>query len=206
MINNLTNMIGRLAPNMCRISLDGSIAVKTSHGYRTYNVNTGKAVNCEGFAFDPGFEMFFLLPTTTAQVGDIILVDGKPHCVKSVGADNTITAYRYEDSNLVTIVPETYTLFGDVYIYSKVVSFFGNNSTKFGKNKLMKAMVLSQMFSNGNANSGSATNNMNAFGNMNPMMLMMMMGGNGSDMFSGLFDGIMSSDDDDEDNKKEEDK
>lgn len=197
MINNFTNMIGKIAPNMCRISLDGSIAVKTSHGYRTYNVKTGKAVNCEGFAFDPGFEMFFLLPTTTAQVGDIILVDGKPHCVKSIGEDNIITAYRYEDSNLVTIVPETYTLFGDVFVYSKVVSLFGNNSTKFGKNKLMKAMILSQMFSGGGAS---------AFGNMNPMMLMMMMGGSGSDMFSGLFDGIMNSVDDEGDNKKEEDK
>lgn len=201
MINNFTNMIGKIAPNMCRISLDGSIAVKTSHGYRTYNVNTGKAVNCEGFAFDPGFEMFFLLPTTTAHVGDIILVDGKPHCVKSIGEDNIITAYRYEDSNLVTIVPETYTLFGDVFVYSKVVSLFGNNSTKFGKNKLMKAMVLSQMFSGGGATSGAS-----ALGNMNPMMLMMMMGGSGSDMFSGLFDGIMNSDDDEGDNKKEEDK
>lgn len=201
MMNNFTNMIGKIAPGMCRISLDGNIAVKTSHGYRTYNVDTGKAVNCEGFAFDPGFEMFFLLPTTTAHVGDIILVDGKPHCVKSVGADNTITAYRYEDSNLVTIVPETYTLFGDVFVYSKVVSLFGNNSTKFGKNKLMKAMVLSQMFSGGGATTGAG-----AFGNMNPMMLMMMMGGKGSDMFSGLFDGIMNSDDDEGDNKKEEDK
>lgn len=201
MMNNLTNMIGKIAPNMCRISLDGSIAVKTSHGYRTYNVNTGKAVNCEGFAFNPGFEMFFLLPTTKAQIGDIILVDGKPHCVKSVGTDNTITAYRYEDSNLVTIVPETYTLFGDVYIYSKIVSLFGTNSTKFGKNKLMKAMVFSQMFNNGNTATNSGANN---FGNMSPMMFMMMMGNNGSDMFSGLFDGMM--DFDDENDKEGENK
>lgn len=198
MMNNLTNMIGKIAPNMCRISLAGSIAVKTSHGYRTYNANTGKAVNCEGFAFDPGFEMFFLLPTTKAQIGDIILVDGKPHCVKSVGEDNTIVAYRYEDSNLVTIVPETYTLFGDVYIYSKIVSLFGTNSTKFGKNKLMKAMIFSQMFNNG------STAGANNFGNMNPMMLMMMMGNNGSDMFSGLFDGMM--DFNDENDKEGEDK
>ena len=35
-------MFGKIAPGMCRLSMDGSIAIKTSGGYRTYSAKTGK--------------------------------------------------------------------------------------------------------------------------------------------------------------------
>ena len=57
MMENLTNgtmdtfkgLFGKINPGLCRLSLNGSIAVKTSHGYKTYDVSTGKLVNCSNF-------------------------------------------------------------------------------------------------------------------------------------------------------------
>lgn len=46
MMNNMLNgMFGKVAPGMCRLSMNGGIAVKTSNGYKTYNMKTGRLVN-----------------------------------------------------------------------------------------------------------------------------------------------------------------
>lgn len=42
MMNNFLNgMFGKVGSGMCRLSMNGGIAVKTSNGYKTYNVRLG---------------------------------------------------------------------------------------------------------------------------------------------------------------------
>ena len=51
-MNNLFDgMFGKIAPEMCRLSMNGGIAVKTSNGYKTYNVENGQLTNCDNFVF-----------------------------------------------------------------------------------------------------------------------------------------------------------
>lgn len=36
--NSFSGLFGKIAPGMCRITMNGNIAVKTTKGYKTYNV------------------------------------------------------------------------------------------------------------------------------------------------------------------------
>ena len=141
-MNNLMNgMFGKIAPGMCRLSMNGEIAIKTSNGYKTFRSETGQLVNCSNFVFPIGEEFFFLVPTNRVKTGDIILVNGKPKCVISEEADR-ITALNYEDSTVEQILPERYIFMGNTYFYGKIVSMFGNDLKK-GNDKILKYMMLS---------------------------------------------------------------
>lgn len=179
MINS--KMFGKVAHGMCRLSMSGGIAVKTTNGYKSYNVKTGRLTNCDNFCFDIGEEFFFVIPTNKVEVGDIILSNDKPKCVIEVG-DNRITVINYEDSTVDTIVPERHVFMGNTYFYGKIVSMFGGDmfTGKGGKNKLMQYMMMSEMMK---GMSGGA-----AASGMNSMLPFMMMSGNMGDMFGGLFD------------------
>ena len=39
--NNLNGLFGKIANGMCRITMNGGIAIKTANGYKTYNVKDG---------------------------------------------------------------------------------------------------------------------------------------------------------------------
>ena len=191
-MNFMNGMFGKLKPGMCRMSIDGKIAVKTSNGYKTYDVASGQLMNCDNFVFDIGEEFFFMLPTNKVQPGDIIVMAGKPHCViKEEG--NLITALRYEDSTISTVVPEHHMFMGKTYFYGKIVSMFGNlaNSTP---NEMMKYMAMAQMFG------GSNTSVANMQSNIVPMLFMM--NGGFDKMFDGMFDaaGIAPAKENKEDN------
>ena len=182
MMNNFLNgMFGKVGAGMCRLSMSGGIAVKTSNGYKSYNVKTGRLTNCDNFAFDIGQDFFFIIPTNKVTAGDIIFSNGKPKCVIKV-EKNMITAINYEDSTVENIVPERHVFMGNTYFYGKIVSLFGSNITKGknGMNNIFKYMMLSQMM-NGNGSTGTASN-------MNSMLPFIMMGGNMGDMFDGMFD------------------
>lgn len=133
MMNNFMNgMFGKIGSGMCKLSMSGNIAVKTSNGYKSYNVKSGKLTNCGNFVF-PGVDenFFFVIPTNKVAKGDIILVNGKPKCV--IEADKTkITVINYEDSTVETILPERHVFMGNTYFYGKIVSMFGSN---LGKDK-----------------------------------------------------------------------
>ena len=65
MMNNFLNgMFGKIGSGMCKLSMSGNIAVKTSNGYKSYNVKSGKLTNCGNFVF-PGVDenFFFVIPT-----------------------------------------------------------------------------------------------------------------------------------------------
>ena len=190
MTNVFNGMFGKIAPGMCRLSMSGGIAVKTSNGYKSYNVKNGRLTNCDGFVFDIGEEFFFVMPTNKVEVGDIILVSGKPKCVIKVEKE-TITVINYEDSTVETILPERHVFMGSTDFYGKIVSMFGNNfmKGKKGMDKMMSYMIMSEMMKGGNGSSSG----MNS---MLPMM-MLMNGSNMSDMFSGMFDFDIDAIDDD---------
>lgn len=201
MNNFLNGMFGKIGSGMCRLSMNGGIAVKTSSGYKSYDIKTGKLTNCSNFVFDIGEEFFFVIPTNKVEKGDIILVNGKPKCV--IEADKTkITVINYEDSTIETILPERHVFMGNTYFYGKIVSMFGSDviKGKKGSNNIFKYMMLSQMMKGNDNSSIGAMNN----GGLNSMLPLMMMGGNMGNLFDGMFDFDMNADDEDEEDVEAE--
>lgn len=189
-MNNMFNgMFGKVAPGMCRMSMSGGIAVKTSNGYKSYDISKNRLTNCDNFVFNIGEEFFFVIPTNKVSPGDIIIVAGKPKCVISSGK-GTITVINYEDSTIENILPERHIFMGSTYFYGKIVSMFGNTKGNKGAKNMMKYMAMSEMMK-GSSGEG---------GNQMSMMLpyMMMSGGGFDDMFSGMSDMFDDSDDDDD--------
>lgn len=188
-------MYGKLASGMCRLSMNGDIAVKTSNGYKTYNVKTGRLVNQANFVFNIGEEFFFVFPTNRVTKGDIVLIGGTPKCV--IKADeNQITAIDYESGEVKTLIPERHVFMGKTYFYGKIISMFGDN-VKGKVGKIFKYMAMMQMFSGGNADNKGANNNM--MGNMSMMMPMMMFGGDFGKTFGDMFNFDDDADEDDVD-------
>ena len=177
--NFMNGMFGKIAPGMCRLSMSGGIAVKTSNGYKSYNMKTGRLTNCDSFVFNIGEEFFFVIPTNKVEPGDIILISGKPKCVIEA-EKNKITVINYEDSTIDTVLPERHVFMGNTYFYGKIVSMFGNNfmNGKKGMKKMMSYMAMSELFKGNNTTSG----------NSNPVFAMMAMSGDMGNMFDGMFD------------------
>lgn len=195
MFNGMFNgMFGRIQSGLCRLTLQGNIAVKTSGGYKSYNMESGRLTNCTNFCFNIGEEFFFVIPTNKVCVGDIILIGGKPKCV--IDAEkNKITVINYEDSTIDTVLPERHIFMGNTYFYGKIVSMFGNNFTgkKSGANNILQYMMMSEMMKGMSGNPSSTGFNMNS------MLPFMMMGGKMGNMFEGMFDFFDSDADEDED-------
>lgn len=185
MMNCFNGMFGKLGAGMCRLTMNGRIAVKTSGGYKSYNVKTGKLTNCSNFVFNIGDDFFFIIPTNKVDIGDIILVKGTPRCVIEVDK-KTLKVMNYEDMTIDTIVPERHVFMGNTYFYGKIVSLMGSTAGK-GKNgmkQMMQFMMMSQMFGGSNATSG-----LNMGGN-NMLPMMFMMNGSSGSIFDGMLDGM----------------
>ena len=186
MMNCFNGMFGKLGAGMCRLTMNGKIAVKTSGGYKSYNVKTGKLTNCSNFVFNIGDDFFFIIPTNKVDVGDIILVKGTPRCVIEVDK-KTLKVMNYEDMTIDTLVPERHVFMGNTYFYGKIVSLMGSAAGK-GKNgmkQMMQFMMMNQMLG-GNSNIVGGT--ISGGNNMLPMMLMM--NGGTDSIFDGMLDGI----------------
>jgi len=191
MQQTFNGLFGKIAPGMCRLTMNGNIAVKCSNGYKCYNVKKGTLTNVTNFCFNVGDEMFFVIPTNKVEVGDIILVQGKPKCVTEVNK-KVITVIDYENSEVRQVVPERHVFMGSTYFYGKIFSMFGNffKKEKGGLENMMKMVMLSQMMGGGNAGGGMMAG-------MGQMMAMSMFMGGGSNPFEGMFDFSL-------DNEKEE--
>ena len=199
MSKTFNGLFGKVAPGMCRLTMNGSIAVKCSNGYKSYNVKTGRLTNVTNFCFNIGDEMFFTIPTNKVDVGDIILVGGKPKCVTEVDK-NKITVIDYENSEIRQVVPERHVFMGNTYFYGKIVSMFGNLKGAKGLSNIMKMMMMSQMMS-GNT---SGNNNMGGLGQM--MAMSMFMGGNNpfEEMFGDFTLDVSEDESEDESENTEE--
>ena len=209
-------MFMKVEKGMCMLSPCG-IAVKTSAGYRSYNVKTGKLRNCDNLVFSFGDGMFFVIPATRVKPGDIILNGGKPACVRTAGRDS-IEVINYETSVVETLLPERHVFMGNTWFYGKIVSLFGDGSSICGKgsiNKMMKFMMLSSLLGDTGAGFGAeaaaggytggiaAPSNM---GNMNMLMpLLLMKGGGFDDLFGNLFEEEPNTDTAAETEEEEED-
>lgn len=186
---------GKVQPGMCRLTMNGNIAIKCSNGYRTYNDKQQRLTNVTNFCFDMGSELFFVIPTMKVSEGDIILVEGKPKYVIAI-SKAYIEVVDYETSEIKKIVPERHVFMGSSYCYGKIVSMFGSNfKGGRGLKKIMKMMMLSQIF--GGQNGGSSDFGM---GNIGQMMMMSSLFGGNSDMdfFNDMFDGLSFDSDDEE--------
>ncbi len=194
--NTFNGLFGKIAPGMCRLTMNGNIAVKCENGYKSYNVKKGTLTNVTNFCFNVGDEMFFVIPTNKVEVGDIILVQGKPKCVTEVNK-KIITVIDYENSEVRQVVPERHVFMGSTYFYGKVISMFGN-SFKQGKGlgNVMKMMMMSQMLGSGSQQGGMFG------GGMGQVMAMsMFMGGNNP--FEGMFDFSLEADTESEETETE---
>lgn len=200
--NMFDNIFTKIQKGQCKFSLNGDIAIKTSSGYKTYNLKTNRLTNCSNFVFGGMDELFFAYPTTSVKRGDIILVHGKPRCVIKA-ENNQITVVNYEDSTVETILPERH-IFINTYFYNKIISLLGGTNFKGNKmlKTVMKMKMASEMFNAFGANNN--TNSDNGFGAMfggNPLSFMFMsnfMNGfmNGfTDEGTGMFDNLFDFDD-----------
>lgn len=184
-------MCNKLAPGMCKLSMSGDIAVKTSEGYKSYDVKSGRLTNCSNFVA-PGCDgFFFAIPSAKVKVGDIILIGGKPKCVTAI-EKNKVTVLNYENSSIETIVPERHIFMGNAFFYTKIVSMFGSGKGSKSMKKMLKWSMLSSMMGK---NPTSGTNDTS----MNPMMFALAMNGSMGDMFDDMFDG-----EDEDENEEEE--
>jgi hypothetical protein len=174
--NMFNGMFKPIARGACKMGMNGKVAVRTSTGYKTYDIKKHKLTNCDSFAFDMD-GAFWVVPTFKVECGDIILVNGKPRCVIAVG--DTIKAFSYEDSTIDEVVPEHHVFMGKTYCYGKIFSPFMNMIKDDGSSmsSMMNMMMMSQMFGGDNSN-------------MNPMMFMFMNGDNNP--FANLFDGAFN--------------
>ena len=185
-------MCGKVAPGLCRLSAGGGIAVKTSAGYRTYDVRTGRLTNCDHFVLDTGDDFFFVVPVNRVRPGDIILCGGKPRCVTAAEKDR-FTAVNFEDATVETVLPERHLFMGNAFLCGKIVSLFGRNGVdgKKGMGRMMKYMMLSALMK---GKDGGAAG----------LLPLLFTGGN-TDFLDGLFDGDSEDGEaDEEDGKKEE--
>ena len=185
MDNMFNGIFGKIAPGMCRVTMNGDLAIKTSNGYKSYEVASGRLTNCNNFVFNIGEEFCFVVPTNRVKKGDIILANGKPRCVVEAAKDR-ITVINYEDSTVEQLLPERHIFMGNTYFYGKIVSMFGNN-LKGGKGpgKIMKYLMLSEMMKGNGAGNG---NDANAFAGMGGLLPLMLLGKNSDGLFEGLFD------------------
>lgn len=196
-------MFRKVGSDMCRLTMNGKIAVRTAPGvYKSYDVKRNRLVNHSNFAFDIGNDWFFVVPTNHVKVGDIIIVGDTPRCVIFVSGEE-IKVFNYMNSTIETVVKERHVFMGNTYYYGKIVSPFGNMiSKKDGLNSIMKMAMMCQMFGNNANGMGNSSNGQNG------LMMAMMMSGDMGDMFNGLFDfGDMDmelNEDEDADDSNEE--
>ena len=181
--NMFNGMFKPVARGYCRMGMNGKVAIRTSSGYKTFDLKKMKLTNCDSFAFDMD-GAFWVVPTFKVERGDIILVNGKPRCVIEVGA-TSIKTFSYEDSTIDEVIPEHHVFMGKTYCYGKIFSPFMNMGKDDGSamSSMMNMMMMSQMFNNGNSN--------NAMNGFNPMLFMMMNNG-GENPFMNMFDGAFN--------------
>ena len=203
MNNIFGDMFMRVQKGMCMLSPCG-IAVKTSAGYRSYNIKTGKLRNCDNLVFSFGDGMFFVIPATRVKPGDIILNGGRPACVRQA-SPNSIEVINYETSVVETILPERHVFMGNTYFYGKIVSIFGDGSSICGKGsvtRMMKFMMLGSLMGNSTDTENGIMPAQGSQGGMGILLPLMLMKGEG---FDDLFGGLFEEEEDNTDDSGDED-
>ena len=133
------------------MTMNGEIAVKSGDSYKTYDQKKGCLVNVTGLTLPGSDGMFFTIPSTKVNVGDLIFINAeKPVFVTEVSnKPKRITVVNYATNEVSTIVPETYLFMGSTYFFKKIVCPFGNMFGK-GNKGMMKMLMFQSMFNNQN--------------------------------------------------------
>lgn len=142
------NELFDFSADQCRLSFDGSIAVRTgTDEYKTYNPTTKQLTNCEDFVFDVGENMIMMMPVASVSIGDVIKVAHNYHYVTNVNDDGSIETVKYEDGSQCHIVPENHIFLGRQFAYQKVFPIFNvfNQSAgnpNFAANPMLMYMMM----------------------------------------------------------------
>ena len=146
--SKINGPFSKVQTGLCRLSTNGEIAVKTSSGYKLYDIDTDSLISCTDFVLSADEDFFFVVPTNKVTIGDVILISGKPCCIIARATDiNAVNVINYEDSTIETIIPDLHTFMGNSYLYSKVVSIFGDDlpNNKKGLKNLTSYMIMLNM-------------------------------------------------------------
>ena len=194
-MSNMANMTDSVFGSLCRkikngecaLSFSGKIGIRTKSGvYKAYDVKSKTLTNITSFCVEAS-NFFFVMPTATVDIGDIILEHDQPKCVIGFG-DGTIKVLDYETNEIKEFCPMRHIFLGNVVYFGKIVSLFGQFTSKNSMSKFIKNMCMMQMLSNGNmfgSSNGSASNANNGMSNMMQMMMMSNMFGGMGGMFGG---------------------
>ena len=199
---NFNGMFYQLGDGCCRLDYKGRIAVKTSTGYKVYDLATRKLINVASFCFDVGAEMFYVIPTNEVHPGENIIHKGRPRCVISA-TENEIVAINYENATQEVIIPERHVFMGNVYFVGKIVSLmsgmFNFNNGGNGFEQMLQFRIISQMFNGGEDETENEDQIINGkrkkkrgmfgggFGQMMSLMAMSNMFGNNANNNGGIF-------------------
>lgn len=195
---NISNIFkgafGRVSNGLFRMTLDGSVAVRidSQDCYKTVNPVTGEFQNVDNFAIDPGADTFFIVPTQKLAVGDIVMVNGTPRCVLGVQG-NEVTVVNYGTSVKETLLLEKHIFLGQSFygkLMSPLMDFFKGFTSPTGTGNSLASTLSTNplMFMLMCSHDGNGFGDMNGMlpllllgqggGNIDPMALMLMMGGN----------------------------
>ena len=144
--NIFGDVFGRIAPEMVRMSYNGTLAIKVNDGYRAWNTKHNRLTNVTNFTFPVGGDFVFVVPTTKVKAGDIILHNGRPKAVVAVNnAPESVSVINYENGLMETVVPERHIFMGKTYFFGKLVSLFGASAfSGKGCKGIMKMMMLKE--------------------------------------------------------------
>lgn len=169
--------MGPVNDDSFKLTIMGSIAVKTKDGYSSYDVEAKTLTDVTGFTLDFN-GAFYKMPATSLEKGDLISTEfGYGYVKKAKGDSDSVKIMLLNGGEVKEIVP-TVSPFGFSF-YTKIVSIFdmGNggegtanlfgseinpmmlmmmsgNGNGFGggNNDMMNMLVMSQLFSGGGAN------------------------------------------------------
>lgn len=177
--NMFNGMFGKVGEGLAALGMNGQIAIKTSKGFKTYNVKTKRLINVDSFCMEAN-NMFFIMPTSKVKVGDIIMHNDVPKCVVEVLPD-TIKVIDYGTSTIEEIAPDRHIAMGAGYMYGKIVNpFISSIGGKGAMKKMLGFATMNELM--GNKSSGGMFSD-GMFGQMMQMQMMMM------NMFGGKKDG-----------------
>ena len=149
------NELFDFSADQCRLSFDGSIAVRTgTDEYKTYNPTTKQLTNCEDFVFDVGENMIVMMPVANVSVGDVIKVAHNYHYVTNVNGDGSIETVKYEDGSQCHIVPENHIFLGRQFAYQKVFPIFNVFNQSAGNPNFVANPMLMYMMMQSSGNGG----------------------------------------------------
>ena len=172
-----------------RLSPCGLAVATKDNGWVSYDAKTGDLVDVNIINFDLT-NLIYKMPVALSaiRIGDILMHSGKPVFVKTINADNTITAIDYATATVSNILPVK-SPFGFNF-FTKICALFDFSTMSASNDQPFGNMLPFLLMQNGDFDPMMAFFLMNGNNNMNftnnPMMMYFLMKDN-KDMLPFLF-------------------